>query len=391
MRVKNWLGVCIAIGGLGVAGSAPAGAAAATAAPGWVGTTTSAQPSVSADGRFVVFEAYQPVEGDVRDVALRDVRRGRTTLLTHSVVGDSAGLPVISDDGSRVAWLRFTASGVRLMVRDLGTGRTTGEGAADGSSAPDLSADGRYVTFARPRAGGNANDVVVRDVDSDATTLVSVSTTGAPGNGSSSEPGISADGRYVLFTSSATDLTSDGTGANGAIYVRDLRRRTTVVVPDETGDTSQQAGYGAKLSPDGRYVSYTSTSVFRVDLRTGATVAVSPPNGELRNNGRSVISAQGRFVAWWGTYLDGPEGIGDAFTPITVRNVAAGTDEVASAGPDGALEPWTGSYLGAISPNGRYVVFYSEATNLTSDDTDGELDVFLRDLCTDKTTLVSKP
>jgi Tol biopolymer transport system component len=123
------------------------------------------------------------------------------------------------------------------------------------------------------------------------------------------------------------------------------------------------------------------------DRRNGTTATLGPAAGENRNLGAVAVSARGRFVAYGTSYLTPGE---EAFTQIYVHRVRTGTEVHATAGLDGD-QPWLGSYLGAISPDGRYLVFYSEATNLVPGDTNGVLDVFRRDLRTGRTTLVSTP
>lgn len=355
----------------------------------WLGTTRNAAPTISANGRFVTFEGYPDDENDARDILLRDVRRGTTTAITHVSNSESAYTPVISDDGNRVAYLLAATGGERLRVYDRRTGTSTDQGLAEVGVSPDISADGRFVVFAAEDQD-DVLQVYVRDVDAQRTTLVSASPTGGSGNGSASNPTISADGRHILFFSNASNLTTDGSGANGAIYLRDLRTRTTTVIPDASGNSSRPAGFWQRLSPDGRYVLYLNGGLWMYDRVRGITVAASTPQSESYSiSPISDVSAGGRSVTFAASYYVGEEPDGDAFSPVIVRDVRSGAETVTSVGTDGSLEPWAGSYLGAITPNGRYVTFYSTAVNLDPRDLDSTLDVFVRDLRTGVTTLVS--
>jgi len=364
--------------------------------PSWLGTTLTANPTVSADGRFVAFTGQSPDgdEGGTSVVLLRDTRLGVTFSVAQVTPAGRPYAPIISDDGTRVAYLRNSPLGGRrddLYVYDRRSGRTTHEGQADVESALDFSADGRYLTYWT--AGTDewdwsiTPDVYVRDLDSDRTTLVSVSADGGRGNGASINPTISADGRYVLFSSQATNLPSGQDSLGYAIYLRDLvRHRTTVLRHAEDGSILYQSE--AQLSPDGRYVLYTGERIYRYDRTTGRTLTLGPVPAEDRFVGAARLSDHGRFVAYQTTFLVGGD-LGDAFTELNVINVKTGTEEQANVGLD-HNQPWTGAYFGALSPNGRYLTFYSDATNLVPDDTNNAFDVFVRDLKSNRTLRASE-
>ena len=82
--------------------------------------------------------------------------------------------------------------------------------------------------------------------------------------------------------------------------------------------------------------------------------------------------------------------LGEVFIELNVINVATGTEETATVGLDGN-QPSAAAYFGAISPNGRYLSFYSSATNLVPGDTNDQFDVFVRDLVTNRTVRASEP
>lgn len=372
--------------------------------PAWLGTTNSWNGSVSGNGRFVVFHTARPGTDGFpdTDVVLRDLHRGVTVRLTGAAAPPvDIGSAVISDDGSRVAYLRAGSGppselgGRRhdLYVYDVHSGRTTFEGHADSSSTLDLSADGRHLVYQSAETDeydwSIPSDIWVRDLDRDTVRLVSVSTSGGRGNGGSSQPRISADGRTVLFSSLATDLTTDDL-PYGGLFVRDLTKNRTTILRDENGDPTGGAEH--QLSPDGRYVVFTNVAgrLVRHDRATGEAVVFGPVPGEQRNLSSPRVSRNGRYAAYWTAYVTDPsESTG--FMQIHVADLRTGTEEHASAGLDGD-QSWRGSNLGELTPNGRYVVFYSEATNLVAGgDTNEAWDVFVRDLRTNRTTRVSVP
>ncbi|HVM97377.1 MAG TPA: hypothetical protein VMT89_13365 [Candidatus Acidoferrales bacterium] len=134
--------------------------------------------------------------------------------------------------------------------------------AASGTIGPfAISSDGRYVAFysyALNLVAGDTNgrsNVFVRDRQTNTTTLVSVGSSGTLGNGDSVNPAISADGRYVVFYSNASNLVADDTNASSDVFVRDLQTNTTTRVSvDSSGVQGNSASYGPAISADGRYV-----------------------------------------------------------------------------------------------------------------------------------------
>ena len=236
---------------------------------------------VSADGRYVAFESYASnlVPGDSnasKDVFIHDRQTGATTRVSvdagvrdrfRGYAYGSVSLS-ISGDGRYVAF-----DGVSVHDRETGTSTQI-----DGwGLLPALNADGRYVAFvsiATDLVSGdtnNASDVFVHDRQTDITTRVSVDNAGNQGNDYSSDPSISADGRYVAFTSGAPNLVSDDTNGSRDVFVHDRQTGTTTRVSvDSAGRQTPLPGDdywppvwdgGSQLpsiSADGRYVSFSS-------------------------------------------------------------------------------------------------------------------------------------
>lgn len=274
---------------------------------------------------------------------------------------------------------------------------------ASGSS--NLDATGRYVVFTStasdlvPADANGLQDIFVRDVRTNVTTRVSVDSTGGDANGESIEGVISANGRYVAFTSWATDLVPGLSGNGFAVYVRDLKTaKTTMVSVDRFGGSPNGPSYSPSISADGRYVAFESEAsdlvevdanlgtldVFVRDRWAGVTSLVSidttGSQSPFRYGGDSSISANGRYVAFESGF--DPRLLGDV---VLVRDVVAGITTRASVDTTGGA-PDGGSGQPAISGNGRYVAFWSLATDLVPGDTNGKADVFVRDLHTGVTT-----
>jgi Tol biopolymer transport system component len=269
------------------------------------------------------------------------------------------------------------------------------------SGSPSISADGRYVAFrseATNLVAGDTNntaDVFVRDRLAGTTERVSLSTAGVQGNNFSGYPSISADGRIVAFASVATNLVSGDTNQSYDIFVRDRLSGTTERVSVATGGAqgNNSSTYPA-ISADGNWVVFTSVAsnlvagdtngasdVFVRDLVSATTERASVATGGAEGNGASggpVISADGRYVAFLSTATNLVSGDTNGFMDIFVRDRSSGTTERVSVATGGAQEN-SDSFDSWISADGRYVAFESAASNLVAGDTNGARDVFVRD------------
>ena len=224
---------------------------------------------------------------------------------------------------------------------------------ASGIYSPDasLSADGRYVAFSSGASnlapGDSSGGVFVHDLKAGSTTLASVSNGGAPADYGAGSPRISANGRYVAFVSASDNLAPGTTVALQAVFVRDLQAGLT-----EREDLAQSGaggngeGYGAVISSDGRFVAFAS---YATNLVSAA------------NTGTSQVYIRDRST-------------GD------VTLVSIGTDGLAANG--NANSP-------AISADGRFVAFASAAPNLVATSIAGINQLFVRDLQTGQTSLAS--
>jgi Tol biopolymer transport system component len=368
-------------------------------------------PAVSADGRRVVFEAY-------RQKLPQALRLGEIAVMSHRVGASRAGavsrphLPdhhgvrpssaynaTTSADGRLVAYesaagnanfaKRYGSIGVLLC--DVHTGRTVqigrpAGGADDSQSAynPVLSADGRALAFQAVARGGRAQ-VFVRDLRRGSTVLASAGLP-APARGAVTsvyEPALSGDGRLAAFTVVNVPAQGGLAATSSRVYVRDLRAGVTRPVgPANAGFASTPA-----LSRHGRYVAFTATGpgarqprLFLHDRRSGVTRPITAPaEGAIAD---PQLSGDATVLAY--TAVRG------GVSRVMLRRAGrAGATVVSRAtGADGA--PADGDAGDpALAADGRSVAFASDAANLAAAKRDRTRGVFLRDLETGTTTLVS--
>ena len=388
--------------------------------------------SLSADGRFVAFasQAQNLASNDTNgfvDVFVRDRRSGRTELV--SIAANQAGgnanssfgvSPSISADGRFVAFISYASNLVAgdtngkldAFVRDLrnlitvrvsvSTSGTQGNGHCRSVS---ISADGRYVAFdseSSNLAPGDWNareDVFVRDLQGGITQLVSAYVNGEPGLGASWSPSISADGRFVAFTSDSPLVQSDTNGF-ADVYVHDRSSGLNERASLATGGAQEnyESG-GPRISADGRYVAFISYAsnlvegdtngsmdVFVRDRQNDTTERVSMATGGVQGNGDSgqwgtSISGDGRRVAFASNASNLVAGDTNRFFDVFVRDRLSRTTDrvsVATSGREGNGDSGWASSL-SISADGHIVAFGSVASNLVAGDTNVHMDVFVHD------------
>ena len=285
-----------------------------------------------------------------------------------------------------------------LISVGVSTGAAIGDSALRG--ADTISADGRYVVFQSRRYGlvfGDTNrlaDIFVRDRWLKTTRRVSVASDGTQSNGHSDAPAISADGRYVVFQSTASNLVP-GLGGNANrwthIYLHDMAtRRTELISMAPGGGYSDEGSYEPTVSGDGRFVAFMSTSTNLISGYTGGERSVyvrdrEAGRTELINAGWAYsvsISRDGRYVAF---DTDGR----DLINPqVFVRDRTTGVRELISVALSG--NPGVhGAGAPTVSADGRYVAFSSWSYDLVPDDSNGYWDIFVRDRQLKATTRVS--
>ena len=270
-----------------------------------------------------------------------------------------------------------------------------------------VSSDGRYVVFQSEASGlvqGDTNgliDVFVRDRLTNTTKRVSKASSGAQSNGFSGEPSISANGRRVVFRSTADNLVVGDTNHTYDLFVRDLvTNSTTRVNVASNGAQDNSGGLGGSISADGRYVAFYSDGtnlvpgdtnrtidVFVRDLLTKTTERVS-----VRSNGSqhpytsqsAAISGDGRYVAFYTTRLtpDSDQSSSELYVRDRLLKTTKRVAAISRTGSGGDFPP-------SFSADGRYLAFDSRIDNLVAGDTNNASDVFVRDLTTSTITRVS--
>ena len=302
------------------------------------------------DGLSYFFsDADNLVKGDtngVRDVFLHDLQTGETTRISVGMFGLEANGPSsiasISGDGRYVAFeseannlvVGDTNDVEDIFVHDLQTGEiirvSVLSGGAQRNSAsefPSISADGRFVAFHTP------SQILVHNRMLIETTMVSVSSDGTPGDEVSRYPVISGDGRFVAFESRAENLVSNDLKDYDDVFLHDrLTRETTLISVPFDGNLGKPFSGLPSISANGRYISY---SIFI--------------------NGVKRVFVHDRLT----------------------HEITEGT--IASDGTPAN----NASDMSGLSADGRYLVFDSAASNLTGDDTDGLIDIFVHDLGAD--------
>jgi len=279
------------------------------------------------------------------------------------------------------------------------------------SAAPSISADGRFVAFesdADNLVVGDANgvsDIFVRDRQTGVTIRVSVDSYGVEGNNGSYYPSISADGRYVAFHSTSSNLVAGDNNSTFDVFVHDrLSGETTRVSVDSYGAEGDAESLCPSISADGRYVAFDSAAtnlvaddynytwdIFIHDRQTGETTRVSVDSYGAESDGESLyasISADGRCVVFQSYATNLVPGDDNDSVDIFVHDRQLGETTRVSVHSDGTQGNGD-CYNPSISADGRYVAFQSYATNLVAEDTNNEVDIFVHDRLLGETTRVS--
>lgn len=342
------------------------------------GDGDSIAPLISPDGRYVVFSsvANDLVPGGngrfVLNVYLRDRTAGTTTLVSSTLNGTGGGndnsvLPQVSTNGQSVVFQ---------------------------SDASDLV----------PNDTNGATDIFLRNVTTGTTTLISVAPDGSLGNGPSTDPIMTPDGRYVAFLSSASNLVA-GTGPNGVpdLFVRDLALGTNYLLG--AGVTN---GDNIAMTPDGRYVAFFSTAtnlvsgvpaisqgeVYLWNRLTGTTTWVSTNAAALaltdlgQTNAPSYhprLSDNGRYVAFKaGGTTNTPPGSGVAL--VLLYDSATATTTVINTNANGLQIGLDDSYGPEITPDGEFVAYVQHQGDINSNfcsvhvwDSQGAVDTLVSD------------
>ncbi len=385
---------------------------------------SSEEALISSDGRYVLFRSLatnlDPLDTDPTfDAYLRDLQTGVTELISvdsNRVHHPGFNLPrAISADGNLVCFQSDsnsfapgdTGGDSDLFIRDRAAGTTTmvsvdssGVQGNGNSELGILTPDGRYLAFRSqapnlvPGDTNNEWDVFVHDRLTGTTERVNLGPGSAQAHGDSYVTAMSDDGRYVLFSSLAADLVVNDTNNERDIFVRDrsmgLTRRISVSSAGVPSNGDSHAGF---MSADGRFATFVSVAdtlvpgdtngsvdVFVHDLATSLTTRVSVSSTGAQANGfvtGNAISANGRFVSMDSTattLVPSDTAVSDVF----VHDRWTGQTTRASITANGSI-PNMDSRGGAMSADGRFIAFYSLATNMGATVPGGFNQVYVRD------------
>jgi Tol biopolymer transport system component len=313
-------------------------------------------PRISADGRYITFssDATNLVSNDNNnrlDAFVHDRQTGQTSrvsVASDGTEGDgSSGASAISADGRYIA---FASDATNLV-----------------------SGDDVY----------GINDIFVYDRQTGQTSLVSVASNGTKGNNPSYSAAISADGRYIAFDSHASNLVNNDTNNWFDVFVHDqLTGQTSRVSVAPGGTEFNGSSYFPSISADGRYVEFTTHHVWVHDRQTGQTSQVSVAWNDVGLPSsliNSSISANGRFVTIRADHDNPLLGDTNDYWDIFIFDQQTGQTSLISMAWDGRQSNHHTS-VSYLSGDGRYVAFSSRASNLVLGDTNGYQDIFVRDL-----------
>jgi Tol biopolymer transport system component len=365
-----------------VASDAPGTSRVSVASDGAQANATSGLSRLSADGRFVAFQSFAAnlVPGDTN---------GQYDAFVHDRKTQETIRVSVSEDGSEARGYQYIQS---LAIS--GDGRVV----AFQSSASDLVAGDTNA----------ADDIFVHQIDTGETTRVSVSSEGTQGNGPVLGVALNDDGRFVAFTSGATNLVPGDTNGDMDVFVHDRKTGETTrvsVASDGSQARGGGGGYEVSLSGDGGFVAFASGSddlvpddrngrvdVFVHDRKTDEMSLVSRRSDGTQGDESSwapAISGDGRYVAFESSARNlGGDVDPDPWMDIFVHDRKTGRTTPVSVSADGERGNWN-SYSATVSAGGRYIGFMSDANNVVPGDTNDARDAFVFDLRTRRPTRVS--
>jgi hypothetical protein len=358
--------------------------------------------SISQEGRYVAFISYASnlVAGDsngLADVFVHDLVTGITEIVSVSSSGEqiypispshdpSVYSPNISADGRFIAFSSDadnlvpgdTNSSYDVFLRDLQRGTTTrvsisstGEQANDYSSYPSISADGRYIAFISkatnlvPDDLNNEMDVFVHDLQTEATTRVSVNSSGDEANLNSDVPFITSDGRYITFASAASNFFAGDTPNTFDGFLHDMQTGSTKHLP---------IPWPGGISGNGKYIVYENgNGVYSYDVEANVTSLISPCSYYSTS---PTISYDGNLIAYASSCTSLVPGDTNSQYDIFVHDRTSGKTQrypVDNAGFQGNY----GSAYPSISSDGSTIEFSSYSDNLVEGDTNNAADIFV--------------
>lgn len=388
------------------------------------GNGDSDEPTISADGRYVAFtsKASNLVNDDrnqVSDVFVRDLQTNETILISRNSSGiqgnGRSANPSISADGRFIAFWSIASNLVNddnngmpdIFLHDQVSGETIlisrgldGEAGDKASYQPSITSDGQCIVFTSDSRLtisdlNNVSDIYIYDKQVDTVnslSFISRGSDGQVGNGRSLTPSTTADCQLIAFQSAASNLGGNTPGYND-IFLRARQANETSCINCVANTRLAGSSFSPVISATGLYLTFVSSTplviedndhipdIYLKDIASGEYFLVSRHTVGTKANmesGEPVISPDGRFVAFMSeadnlssnqdTNRDADIFLFDSSTSITFR---------VSRGLDG-MQTNASSSRPAISEFGRYIAF---ATHTTSpEDTNGAQDIYLLSL-----------
>lgn len=371
----------------------------------------SSQPAISADGRFVAFTSTSSnlapgQSANACHILVHDRTNGKTELASLSTTGEPATgdclYPSISDDGRFVAFASFASNLVEddsndrsdIFVHDRHTGETTrvsvsarGNEGDDHSSLPVISADGRFVAYSSdasslaPNDANQRRDIFVHDRHTGEVELVSVDSNGNPGNSHSFAPDISCDGRFVVYYSHADNLVAADNNRVTDIFVRDRQNHTTERCSiDSNGQEADGYSLEPRISGDGQWIVFSS---FAQNLVPGDTNRVRDVFLHHRVDHTTIRISNTTADTGKHTRCLRPAISADSrfityihgHTQLMIHDRANNTVESLTRMKSPSPGEWITSHS-AVSGHGEAVVFSSTAPTLVTGDDNDQRDIF---------------
>jgi Tol biopolymer transport system component len=421
------LGLATVLAATSWAASKPATERVSVSSSGGQASGLSLEPALSGNGRFVAFQslASDLVPGDTNgmvDFFVFDRRSRRLERVSVSSSGTEATggtlavePPWLSGSGRIVAFasdapglVAGDTNGVwDVFIRDRSRGRTirasvrsSGAQANGRSQNLRVSENGRFVVFESEASNlvrgdtNRASDVFAHDLRGGETTRVSVSSRDRQGNGPSSDPAISADGRFVSFSSEASNLVPGDTNRASDVFVHDRRTHRTIRASlnslERQGNSDSMASH---LAPAGMLVAFTSrasnlargdsnraSDIFVRDTAAGRTerISVSSTGGQANADSNYAAGFAGRrYIAFRSSASNLARGDTNKVQDVFVHDRMTRVTRRVSVGPAGT-QANAGSSSARLSADGRFVAFASFASNLVRGDTNATSDIFVR-------------
>ncbi len=354
----------------------------------------------------------------------------KVSISSEGISGNqSSGGPDLSSDGEKIVFTSFATNLVTIdtngfddiFVHDRETETTRkitnsfdGKQTNSHSGYPSMSSNGRFITYTStasnlvPKDINGENDVFLYDSLIGSTIIISVLKDGTQANLGAGPSKISGDGQYIVFYSNSSNLINNDINDLSDLFIYNKEDQThyLVSVASDGSQSDRSVGQFFDISENGRYVTFSTfatnldlviddtnvvSDIFLHDFVTKETKRVSLSTQGTQGNFSSYapsISNDGRFITYYSAATNlvpsDTNGVNDIFIVDTETNIT----ELISLSTVGLQGNGNSSYP-SISGNGRYVVYASDATNLVPNDTNGSRDIFLFDRITKETKLIS--